>query len=842
MTVDMRKLAQSNMTDKIIDPNETGFLENMNASFMNFVDEDLTISEYIQNGVKRDRNDRLRTMKTEGLFTEEEWRGFTDQQGRNLDVNWDRAVEYARFKGLKGFEELNTDEELDGQLREELKRRREYSAKIHENATLMGDVGAFAGVAWGAAVDPVNVLGALALPSKAFRAMSVSKRLATAAGINMGIESAIQPIVLNFKQEIDSPYTANDAFISIMGAGAFGFGIQGAQEVFGKAIKKLKKAREQGRYDDLDELDGALEALEQQLGELNQSPDPDMSPGQHVQNVDNAARNAGKDRKPIADDSSNDLDIDDSSIDSDFQRVSTVVEQDRAAIDQAVDAEIARLEAEAEAVELPKGKNKRQAKKATQKKILEAQNELMDAEYSLGKLKQEVIDERAALSAAIGVPKTRLERVQLKAELDKVAPEYELRVKKAEERLKKAQDTAKRLERELKPDIDAANFKKLPRDEQIKQLFPDGAPTRKVEVQSDAPVKKEAVGLEPEVPVKTEAEIKAEVEATRALQKRINKASFLRSEIDPDMPITGFKVKTLGQMKEQLDAMPKTLLDDLAISMGLQVDKNSKVLVQKVLKVVEAIEAMKHFDTLEDWNDFLKTKKASDKEIAQVFEWAKAVRKDTEGDMDSQATFNSATNTIWKWAKSVDVHDKPALRPESVKRNKALEAKQAEKTRLENQNRDTKTALFVEHLEAHREKAEAWWDGLTIEQRREVARAVDPHDILELTDRVLKKPIASMANAKAIKLGEHFFYDVMKLERAKLMPADEIELRAKVAELKEARKNEADFLMTMAKMPDMELEVRTGDALEVETAKVKDMLKAEEEYEKLLEKARSCQI
>ncbi len=318
---------EANGTDEVREIRETDFSENFGASMMGFMSEDLSISRWLNEGVIRDRNNQLKKMYTDNIFTEEEWGMFRKREGiYQVNTDWDAAVQYAKDKGLEGSETLQFTEELQKNIRSDLAFRRKYVASVNERSTGMGTLGMVTGIVAGAATDPINVLGVVATPVRAYQAAGIVGKLGIAAGTNMALETAIQPIVYNYKQDIDSPYSGKDAMIAIAAAGGVGVTFDGLGQVFRSGVKKLKAAKANGQMKDLDEADGAIDALEDQIIELDQAPDKSVDPAQYVQDIDDAVRAKTAIEKAHAEETEPFLDVDDSELEAAF-KANTEVEE-----------------------------------------------------------------------------------------------------------------------------------------------------------------------------------------------------------------------------------------------------------------------------------------------------------------------------------------------------------------------------------------------------------------------------------------------------------------------------------------------------------------------------------
>jgi hypothetical protein len=211
----MRNMA----TEDVLPP--AGFYDAYQASLGVFIDENLSISRYLNNDVKKERNDEVRRMLNSGAIDNNIAAAFVGPKGQ-VDYNG-----LAMYANKKMGTTLPNDDELDASIRETLKQRREYSESVLSRTTTGGTFGMIAGGFSGAALDPVNILSFMATPYRVMQGAGILSNVARAgaqeAAIGAAAETAIQPFVVDWKAEIDAPYTAMDAIENIGYAAGFGF-------------------------------------------------------------------------------------------------------------------------------------------------------------------------------------------------------------------------------------------------------------------------------------------------------------------------------------------------------------------------------------------------------------------------------------------------------------------------------------------------------------------------------------------------------------------------------------------------------------------------------------------
>jgi len=218
---------RNNLTMDAVQP-QAGFYDAFQASVGLFIDENLSISDFINTGVQRERNDDIRSMIRSGDIPMEIAGAYISQTSRGPHYDWDGLVGYVNDK--RGGN-LLTNQELDDNIRSTLKQRRDYSQRTLSRTTGTGLAGEFLGNFAGVAMDPVNVLSFLSVPYRAVRGLSVLNNALRAGGreaiVGMAAETAIQPFVIDWKAEIDAPYSAVEAIQTIGFTGGFGFVLGG---------------------------------------------------------------------------------------------------------------------------------------------------------------------------------------------------------------------------------------------------------------------------------------------------------------------------------------------------------------------------------------------------------------------------------------------------------------------------------------------------------------------------------------------------------------------------------------------------------------------------------------
>jgi hypothetical protein len=193
-----------------IDP--TGFVENFNAGFRVFMDEETSVSRFLNNDMYDERDRQIDAMIREGKADPGPYRGVTgiDYETMSYDLK------------ERGFDIMD-DYDVRNNIRETLAVQRKSAQDIHDRATGWGAAGQFAGGMAAGTLDPVN-LGSMLIPGLgAIRTAStmarVGKMAAYYGATGAAAETAIQPFVKSWKNEINVDYTAGEMLTNIALAG-----------------------------------------------------------------------------------------------------------------------------------------------------------------------------------------------------------------------------------------------------------------------------------------------------------------------------------------------------------------------------------------------------------------------------------------------------------------------------------------------------------------------------------------------------------------------------------------------------------------------------------------------
>ena len=199
--------------EPVADVEETGLSEVFAAAFGQVVDEERSISSFINMGQFDERKEKVKALVDDGL----DINAYTDISG---------VIDYDRISRDTG--KIDTDASLFFKRNELLAKRRNERADVMERGSGFAQ---FFGMATGYMLDPITIAtlpiatAGVSLKSMGVlaSAMTVGKR---EAGLALASELAIQPLVYKHKHDIDSPYSTEEALTNIAmaatGAGALG--------------------------------------------------------------------------------------------------------------------------------------------------------------------------------------------------------------------------------------------------------------------------------------------------------------------------------------------------------------------------------------------------------------------------------------------------------------------------------------------------------------------------------------------------------------------------------------------------------------------------------------------
>ena len=245
-----------------------GFAETFDAAVGFAIDEGLSTSRMLNNEMYETRRQRAKEIFDSGVSRET----FMDDRG---------LIDYNEMS--KQHEGIEPDAVLYEQKNKMLSDRREYYTDVMRRSDSVS--GNLLGSMTGFMTDPVNIATmAVGTPFAVAKGVGVLSKVmyggAGAAVINVTTEAMIQPFVLDYKLDIDSPYGVDDAITNIAMAAGGGFVLGGA---FGGISGWLGKIR--GDADnikitpdlDVDELRVAVEQVDEMITNLKAKPAFDVN-------------------------------------------------------------------------------------------------------------------------------------------------------------------------------------------------------------------------------------------------------------------------------------------------------------------------------------------------------------------------------------------------------------------------------------------------------------------------------------------------------------------------------------------------------------------------------------
>lgn len=226
----------------------TSFAQNFAATYDQFVQEEMSVSELGQLSESFETfADRFEERTGERLTNPYKavplGAPYADPKAKRQEL-MERAHEQFKKRAQENPElqddlpPFPTRQRVFDALAVESKERRERLADIRSRSTFLGDVGMVSGTLAGGVTDPMILAS---LPLGASAGQSILRAGLTEFLIGSGVEGLIQPQVFKFKENIDSPYTVDQAVLNTILAGAGGAAGVAALRGGGKAIEAIRK-------------------------------------------------------------------------------------------------------------------------------------------------------------------------------------------------------------------------------------------------------------------------------------------------------------------------------------------------------------------------------------------------------------------------------------------------------------------------------------------------------------------------------------------------------------------------------------------------------------------------
>jgi len=257
---------------------ETGFKENFEAQADYFARELKSTSKALTLMPQlKEQNNLLRSLRGQDLLsTASNSLDAHDPQASLLTITVDGLSDYYKSEtknilelqkkhpdaGLKTYDQIM----LDMQTEAATVRNRMHDVSGRKD--WYGVAGNFAGMMWGAVQDPI-VAASMLLGSGKIKGPSILKNawkgFWTEAAIGAGSELMIQPFVYDWKAELNSPYSVQEAALTVLSVGGFAGVLRGgvgAGMDVASAMKASKSFRASGETAKADLVDAAIEMYE----------------------------------------------------------------------------------------------------------------------------------------------------------------------------------------------------------------------------------------------------------------------------------------------------------------------------------------------------------------------------------------------------------------------------------------------------------------------------------------------------------------------------------------------------------------------------------------------------
>ena len=205
-----------------------GFSETFDAAVGFAIDEGLSTSRMLNNEMYDVRRQRAKEIFDSGVSRGD----FMDEQGR---INYNDMA--------KKHEGIKPDWELHEEKKTLLAQRRNYYNDVMQRSDSVS--GNLLGSMAGFMMDPINISTmAVATPFAAAKGIGIlGKALyagAGAAAVNVATEALIQPFVLDYKLDLESPYGVEDAITNLAMAAGGGFVLGGMAGGISGWLRKIR--------------------------------------------------------------------------------------------------------------------------------------------------------------------------------------------------------------------------------------------------------------------------------------------------------------------------------------------------------------------------------------------------------------------------------------------------------------------------------------------------------------------------------------------------------------------------------------------------------------------------
>lgn len=278
------------------DATRSTFSDTYPAFLAKTIHSELSISRYLMEAPKRERNDNLFRMIRDGEIEEDIVLNFVNRGMGAPDVGYTyHEIDFdalASFVVESGIADVQTTEQIDESIKSEVHFYENIAADLASRASLSGKAGAFVGGMHAGMLDPINVGVSLAVPAAGPASTlwgTAVRHAAIGAGANLVAEALIQPVIMGYKSDLDLEYTFSDALTNASLSAIMGGTISGASGALGHAVSNslnnARAARARGDIDTLEAWEAAYQIARQMEVESKNAPEPDIPPQVFDKNV-----------------------------------------------------------------------------------------------------------------------------------------------------------------------------------------------------------------------------------------------------------------------------------------------------------------------------------------------------------------------------------------------------------------------------------------------------------------------------------------------------------------------------------------------------------------------------
>lgn len=263
---------------------ESGFVENWGEALRLEFDEATSLSRMLNNSLYQERTKTIMDLNDSGSIPDNVIEQHTRYDDGYSNINFDSV---ARWVNNNLDETIMTDDEIKGNIREDLNMKRTLSEDVYNRANWWGKFGQFIGTTHAIVLDPVLLPTYFMGIGAGARGVTWLGTFGRAAGVaaatEAGMEAVRQPMVYSWKKDIGAEYSFKNAFTQIAAAG-FGAGIlTGTAAGLADGLKKfLGHQRVYGNKSSAE----ATKVVENVIREAERSPSPSKAADAHLADLE----------------------------------------------------------------------------------------------------------------------------------------------------------------------------------------------------------------------------------------------------------------------------------------------------------------------------------------------------------------------------------------------------------------------------------------------------------------------------------------------------------------------------------------------------------------------------